>query len=145
MIILPTYIPSPRTHMMVTLYRDIPMYLLSLRAATWTDLVSQARKAPNSWNVSIKKFKDLLPTLTTTVYFQTSFIFIVFWAHNLRPEHKSENRRLLQGNRTTSWAWLIFAIKHIHTHYAFMRLVMQNFPTNELSLFEYSKQNYNQV
>ena len=78
------------------------MYLLSLRAATWTDLVSQARKAPNSWNVSIKKIQDLLLTLTTTVYFQTSFIFIVFWAHNLRPEHKSENRRLLRGNRTTS-------------------------------------------
>lgn len=53
--------------------------------------------------------------------------------HNLIPAHKSENRRLLRlGETEQPRGWLIFAIKHIHTHYIFMRLVMQKFPTNQL-------------
>lgn len=39
---------TPRMHMMATLYTDIPTYLESLRAGICTDLVSHAKKAPNS-------------------------------------------------------------------------------------------------
>ena len=43
-------IATPNTHMMVTLYTDIPTYLLSFKAGIWTFLVSHARNAPKSWN-----------------------------------------------------------------------------------------------
>ena len=49
--------------MMVTLYNDIPIYLLSLSAATWTCLVSQARNAPNSCNIHLIYFNLVHKTL----------------------------------------------------------------------------------
>lgn len=40
--------PAPMTHMITTLYTDMPMYLESLRAGMDTCLVSQAKKIPKA-------------------------------------------------------------------------------------------------
>ena len=39
---------TPSTHMIVTLYTDMPTYLLSFKAGMDTFLVSHARNAPNN-------------------------------------------------------------------------------------------------